>query len=250
MTICTEIGRWIEENIEEPLERFFEAWLELCEEIRRWVEEEIRRPIEVWREQQERRCREEKCYWLCLCCNKLICWFITTLVKVIEWVIEIVGEWLVETICKLVAIIIRVIVMVIVTILKWIVIAIICILEALCAAIMWAAALAILFALVSIAAIPIPVLMLMTWPVALAAIAAAITALLVARFLCQTGWCKVIRYIGWAFKWATILSALMALVFVAIGTGMFMAIYGGIVAAIMIALEPTGCKLPGLFERP
>lgn len=59
MKNCKEIGRWVEENIEKPVERFFEDALEVCSEVRRWVEREIRRPIEIWRQQQEQRCKEQ-----------------------------------------------------------------------------------------------------------------------------------------------------------------------------------------------
>jgi len=38
MKICQEIGRWITENVEQPLEQFFTRAYEVCSEVRRWVE--------------------------------------------------------------------------------------------------------------------------------------------------------------------------------------------------------------------
>lgn len=250
MSRCQEIGRWIKDTIEEPVERFFEQAYQACEDVRRWVEQEIRRPIESWRQQEEERCRKEECFWLCLCCNKWICTIVTVLVSVIEWVIEVVGEWLVETICKIIVTIIRFIVMIIIEVVKWVVITVVCIFEALCRALIVLAALAILLALLCLAAIPIALLAPALLPLAAPALVTAVIALGVIRLLCEVNRCRFYGIVGWAFMWATLLSGAMALFYLSIGTGLFMALYGGTVAAISIVLERIGCKLPRLFSWP
>ena len=69
-----------------------------CEEINEWVEEEVSKPIEEWVEQREEKCKKRKWYdprrWLC--------WIVTTLVKVIRWVVVTVGKWVVHIVCRIV----------------------------------------------------------------------------------------------------------------------------------------------------
>lgn len=126
MSACQEVGRWVTENIVVPVDRFFERAREVCSEIRRWVEREVRKPIETWRTQEERRCRRRECNWWCLCCNKWFCWLVTVLVKIIEWIIEVVGEWLVETVCEIVVEVVRIVVNTIIRVVKWVVDFVVC----------------------------------------------------------------------------------------------------------------------------
>jgi hypothetical protein len=250
MTRCQEIGRWIQETIEKPVERFFEDAYQACEDVRRWVRQEVRRPIETWRRREEERCRKEECVWLCLCCNKWLCTLVTVLVRVIEWVIEVVFEWLTETICRIIVTIIRFVVMVIIQILKWVVITMVCIFEALCRALIVLAALAILLALLCLAGLPIAVLAPALLPLAAPALVTAVSAMGLIWLLCEVSRCRFFRIIGWAFMWATLLAGAMALFYLSIGTGLFMALCGGTTAAISIALERINCTLPRLFSWP
>lgn len=69
-----------------------------CVETQEWIEEEISKPVEEWVEQTEQKCKKRPWYdprrWLC--------WLVTTLVKVVRWVIVKVGKWVVRTVCKIV----------------------------------------------------------------------------------------------------------------------------------------------------
>ncbi len=125
--ICTEVGKWITENITQPVESFFERAEEACHEAREWVEREIREPIERRRARTERRCRRRSCKWWCLCCNKWFCWLETIIEIIVEWIIKVVGEWLVETICEIVVKIVKIIIKVVVAVVKFIVTAVVCI---------------------------------------------------------------------------------------------------------------------------
>lgn len=250
MKWCREIGHWIEENVVTPVERFFERAEEVCEEVGRWVEQEVLTPVERWREQQEQRCREEKCVWACLCCNKLFCWFVTVLVSFIEWVIKIVLVWLVETICKIVITVIRFIVMIIIQVLKWVVLFVICLLEGFCAIMILIGALALLAMLIAIAVQPIPVLAPTALPLIAPAAAIAITALLLARFLCERSSCRVYGAVGWALKWAIVVGVILAITWVSPLTALIAAIYGGLTAALIILIEPIPCTLPDLRSLP
>lgn len=70
-----------------------------CVEIQEWIEEEISKPVEEWVEKTEKKCKKRKWYdprrWLC--------WLVTTLVKVVRWVVVKVGKWVVRTVCKVVS---------------------------------------------------------------------------------------------------------------------------------------------------
>ena len=250
MTWCREVGRWIEENILTPVERFFERAEQVCEEIGRWVEEEVLTPIETWREEQEERCREEKCWWLCLCCNKWVCWFVTVLVKIIEWVIEIFLVWLVEVICRIIITILRFIVWIILTVLTWVVLFVICLTEAFCKIMVLIGALALLAMLIAIAVQPIPALAPAALPLIAPLAAIAAMALLLARFLCDASRCRVWGAVGWALKWAILIGAILAITWVSPLTALIVAFYGGLVAALIVWLERIPCTLPDMLDLP
>lgn len=77
---------------------------EICRDIDEWIEEEVSRPLEEWEERQEERCREEECNWWTLCLNKLFCWLVTVVVKVVRWVMVTVGRWVTRTVCTVISI--------------------------------------------------------------------------------------------------------------------------------------------------
>ena len=70
------------------------------------VEEEITHKIETWVEQQEQRCRNEPCNWWMLCLNVLVCWFVTVMVKIDEWVVETIIRWVYRTVCVVVTLVV------------------------------------------------------------------------------------------------------------------------------------------------
>lgn len=74
----------------------------ICRETQEWVEQQVEQPIETWENQQETRCRTESCFWLCLCCNKLFCWLVWVLVKVVRIVLVTIGKWVARAVCEVV----------------------------------------------------------------------------------------------------------------------------------------------------
>ncbi|WBB67157.1 hypothetical protein [Micromonospora sp. WMMD812] len=78
----------------------------VCTEITEWIEEEVSKPVEEWEERQEKKCKDYPWYdprgW--------VCWFVTYFVKVIRWVVVIVGKWVTRTVCKLVGVVVEAIV--------------------------------------------------------------------------------------------------------------------------------------------
>ncbi len=126
MSACREIGRWITEEVRKPFEEWVSTAEEKCSEARRWVEREVRRPIERQRERVERDCRRRPCKWWCLCCNRWFCWVYTVIVRIIEWIVELVGEWLVELVCRIVVRVIKIIVEIVITVVKFVVVGLVC----------------------------------------------------------------------------------------------------------------------------
>lgn len=81
----------------------------VCKEFQDWVEEQIEQPIETWENQQEQRCREEDCNWWTLCLNKLFCWLVWVVVKVVRWVVVTVGKWVTRVVCEVVTFVLDVV---------------------------------------------------------------------------------------------------------------------------------------------
>jgi hypothetical protein len=71
-----------------------------CVETQEWIEEEVTKPVEEWVERREEKCKNWPwpLNWACK--------IVTTLVKVVTWVVEKVGKWVVRTVCKVVGAII------------------------------------------------------------------------------------------------------------------------------------------------
>ncbi len=70
----------------------------VCKEHKKWVEEEIEKPIDEWIEETEKKCKKRKWYDP----RRWICWLVTTLVKVVRWVVVWVGKWVTYLICEVV----------------------------------------------------------------------------------------------------------------------------------------------------
>jgi len=73
--------------------------------VQEWIEEEIEQPIEKWVETTEEKCKDYGWYdprgW--------VCWIVTTSVKVVNWVIVTVGKWVTRVVCEIVHYIIHII---------------------------------------------------------------------------------------------------------------------------------------------
>jgi hypothetical protein len=74
-----------------------------CHEVQVWIEAQIEKPIETWENQQEQRCKNEPCNWWTLCLNKLFCWLVWVLVKIVRWVVVTVGKWVGRSVCEVVS---------------------------------------------------------------------------------------------------------------------------------------------------
>lgn len=74
-----------------------------CAETLEWIKVEISTPVDQWVERTARQCRRRAWYdprrWLC--------WLVTTLVKLVIWVVVTVGTWVVRSICAINVLIIR-----------------------------------------------------------------------------------------------------------------------------------------------
>ena len=76
---------------------------EVCRQVDEWIEEEVSRRVETWVEEQRQVCQQQSCNWLCLCCNKWWCGFVSVIVAAVYWVVEKVVRLVTRTVCELIA---------------------------------------------------------------------------------------------------------------------------------------------------
>ncbi len=72
----------------------------VCRNVDEWIQERVERPIEDWENRQERRCRNEPCNWWTLCLNRVFCWLVWVLVKVIRIVVVTVARRVIRVVCE------------------------------------------------------------------------------------------------------------------------------------------------------
>lgn len=250
MDWCKEVGDWIRDRIEKPIEKFVRDAYQACTEAREWVKREIRTPIETWRQQLEQQCREQECNWWCLCCNKWFCWLIAILVRIIEWIIRIIGEWLVELICRIIVTVIAVILTLIIQLLKWVVLAVVCLLAALCSFLFLLAGIALIGVLLSLVALTAPPLAPIAIAVLPIALSVAATAFVLAKLLCEASRCRLLGVVAWALKWSITLGTILTMVMVSPLSALVVVILGGSLAALMVLMERLACRVPKMFGVP
>lgn len=73
-----------------------------CREVQEWIEEQVEQPIEAWEDRQEERCRNEPCNWWLLCLNKLVCWLVWVVVKVVRIVLVTIPKLITTVVCVVV----------------------------------------------------------------------------------------------------------------------------------------------------
>ena len=127
MNPCTQVKKWIVENIQVPVEKLVTQFQQACEQFKTWWTEQVQQPVEQWVSQLQQTCVEQSCNWWCLCCNKWLCWLAWVLVKVVTWIFVTVLKWFIYWVCKIIAFVFKLIVMIVVAILKWVVVFVVCI---------------------------------------------------------------------------------------------------------------------------
>lgn len=245
---CQQISQWFTDNVEKPLMQWLMDAYQQCTQAQRWLEE-LRTELENWQHQQQTRCREQECNWWCLCCNKWFCWLVDVLVSIISVIIQTI-EHVIEAVCKLIVTLIWFVIWILVQIVKAVVLAVICFLASLCSLFILIGALALLVVLLGILVLSVPPLAAVAIPLIAPAAIIAVVALVLARLLCEAGLCRILGAIGWAFKWAIVLGALIAIFFLNALSALTAAIYGGVIAALSILIQKIPCKLPAMLGLP
>ena len=146
--------------------------------------------------------------------------------------------------------VIAIIVITIVQILKWVVIAVGCLLVSFSAFIFLLAGLALIAVLLCLVALPEPALV----PVAIAVLPIAlpvfVAATALARWVCEAGRCRLLGLIAWALKWSITLGAIVSVIFLSPLSALVVAILGGCIAALIMAMERLGCAIPRMLSVP
>lgn len=121
MSECTDVKRWMTEEVQVPVEAALYEFRRVCDDVRRAIEEEVEVPATDWVRREEQRCREQECNWWCLCCNKWFCWIAVVIVKIITWVVVLVIKWVVTIVCQVVAFVVDIVVKLVIRILEFLV---------------------------------------------------------------------------------------------------------------------------------
>jgi len=74
-----------------------------CHNVDKWIKETIEKPVEEFEKRQERRCREESCNWWTLCLNKLFCWLVVVVEKIVRIVVITVTRLVTRVVCEAVS---------------------------------------------------------------------------------------------------------------------------------------------------
>jgi hypothetical protein len=184
-----------------------------------------------------------------LCCNKWFCWLIDVLVRLLLVIIDVI-EHVIEAVCKLIVTLIWLVLSVLVQVVKWIVLSVVCLLESLCSIAILIAAVALFVVLLGIVALGVPALAAVAAPLIPIAAGVAVAAFVLARLLCEMSRCRVFGAIGWALKWAIVLGAVMSLIMLSPTSALIVVTYGGLIAALTVALERIPCALPSMLGLP
>src|SRR3954462_7924504 len=113
---CKEIGDWITDNIEKPLNQWFIDAKQKCTEASKWIEER-RKELEQWWHSVTQQGAEQPCQWLCLCCNKWLCWLLDIFVRILIITLELI-EHIIEAVCTLLVTILWLLIWLLVQLLK------------------------------------------------------------------------------------------------------------------------------------
>lgn len=76
---------------------------EVCKDVGEWINEEVWQPVDRWFSEQEQRCEEQDCDWWCACCNKWFCWLVWVVRHVVDWILVPIVNFVVHTVCEIVA---------------------------------------------------------------------------------------------------------------------------------------------------
>jgi hypothetical protein len=89
-----------------------------------------------------------------------------------------------------------------------------------------------------------------TIPAILASAAVAGASILLALRLCETDGCRVLGALAWAFKWSVVIGGIIAVATLNAGSGLIVAIFGGVTSALIWQLIDRRCRIPRLLGQP
>src|SRR5258708_133666 len=71
----------------------------VCTQITEWIRENVSKPVEDWVQQTEKKCK--KMHWYDP--RRWLCWLVTTLAKVVRWIVVAVVTAVITITCKLIS---------------------------------------------------------------------------------------------------------------------------------------------------
>jgi len=120
----------------------------------------------------------------------------------------------------------------------------------LCALLRLIAGLGLIAALLSVVATGCIVLVPTAIPTLIGAAVVAVVAVILVLLICRPSLCRLIGVLVWALKWSIVLGALIAIGCGSIVSAFIVALYGGIVAALIWLLISMHCRVPSMRSMP
>ena len=119
-----------------------------------------------------------------------------------------------------------------------------------CALLRLIVGIALIATLLSVVASACTILFPAAIPTLVVAVIAAIVGAVLVLLICRPSVCRLVGVLVWAFKWAIVLGALIAIGCGSIVSAFIVVIYGGIVAALIWFLVARGCRVPRMQDAP
>ena len=87
-------------------------------------------------------------------------------------------------------------------------------------------------------------------PAILTSAAVAGAAILLALRLCDMDGCRLLGLLAWAFKWSVVIGGILAVATLNAGSGLMVAIFGGVTCALIWQLIDRHCRIPRMLGQP
>jgi hypothetical protein len=72
-----------------------------CESLFEWIWDEFWSTAWTWARDTIRRCNRRRCRWICLCCNRWLCWIVAVLVAILAFILALIMTIVAVIVCAI-----------------------------------------------------------------------------------------------------------------------------------------------------
>lgn len=159
-------------------------------------------------------------------------------------------RWIANIVCRIIITIVAWVIWILVQIVKWVVLTVVCLFASLCSLLFLIAGIALIAALLCLVAVTAPALAPFAASVLPIALTVAVVTLLSAKLLCEASRCRLLGVIAWALKWSITLGSVLSIVALSPLSALVVVVLGGSLAALMVLMERSGCRVPHMIGVP